>query len=1462
MRRLFFSVSMIMSLFLVYFNQGNANTIYLVKHFSTTNGLTNNQGYTIAQDGKGFIWIGTNEGINRFDGFTFQHFLRNTSGENSVVWNRIFHLIQDQEGDIWISSDAVSHYDVKKEKFTHWKYDPNSPYSLANNRINNTVIDHEGNAWIATWEGVNVIEKATGKITTMLPENCIHVNNSNVQVLLDENVPANVISATSLVLNHCFNSVESLTDSLNQLVNDSTLIDYIQYAASYATRKRNDNSLLERSVSQVHVDPHGRIWFGYHQAGISSFDPVSGKFNHYPAAIDNKKSTGDLINYLEFSENKVWIGTTQEGLKVLDLATEQSHSITTDGERYISHLRLDGNDLWISDNKGVLVYEIHTGNYHRIRLFHPDYGIMPQMITRCTFKDNQGNIWIGTDSKGVFLLESHKGFRYFETHLLSVWEDTDQSVTSVNQDKYGNFWLGYASGKVEVVSSTGEVIKVIRQPLQNEENLSLDVFSIYRDRNDFMWVSYYEGGIDKFDSKGKMLKSFRHHGNTQTSILGNDIRDIASDEEGNLYFAIHGKGISILDKESGLFKHITTDPENPLNSLYTNWVYKLKHEPNNNELWVSTVGGISVYSIENDSFVHYNFGQEENSFSAVMSFFKDSRGLFWIGTEYGLIVFHPQTKEFIRFTNEDGLSSNLVNSVAEDLNHNIWLATAKGIDLIDLETLPFHRDSLFSRLLTVQVRNHLSSFNQADGLISDNFTNSNAYQSADGWLFFGTTHGVVSFHPDSITFNYTTTPVYITGISLFNKPVNVNDHTGILSQSISSSDKITLKHHQNVITFRYVSPIFSGTQKVQYAYKLEGFDEDWNYVNNSRDATYTNLNSGNYRFIVKSTNSDGIWGEEYAAMEVVVRPPFWKTPPAFLFYTLIFLGALMLLKTILMIKAKAKLEIEKMQEIDALKTKFFTNISHEIRTPLTLISGPLKKLIEQKEHFNWQEDFHLVSLMHRNLVRLQYLVNQYLDFRKVDNRNIQLNVCNADIVSYILEIKQAFEYVALEKEIDFRLTSDNKSITTWFDPEIIEKISFNLLSNAFKYTPQGGTIEISISLPGSTGSKNKKADTTSGFLSISIKDSGVGIPESLRARIFERYFQIKTPENKNKRGTGIGLSFAKELVEIHKGRIEIEPVNPSCFQDGSIFTFYIPFGKEHYEGCISDQKPEEMLRKTITELPVIFKPLPTMERSTEIENQEEELPLILIIEDNPEVRYYLNHELGSQYRILETDTAESGFEIALNEIPDLIVSDIMLPGMNGEDLCFKLKNEFQTDHIPVILLTARFGDTEKIAGLASGADVYMTKPFIPEELNIRIKNLIETRKKIMEKFNHDFQQKPLSVIKQCADDKFLKKALSVIEDNLSNSELDVDFMTGHMGISRAQLYRKFNAVSNQTVKGFVKSVRLKKAAELLARGDMNVSEVAYSVGFSDLAYFTRCFKSAYQKTPSAFASEYGLKENM
>lgn len=1458
MKLLFFVLVVFMGIYQVSVAQHKSSDIYLVKHYSTSSGLSNNAGYTITQDGKGFIWIGTDEGINRFDGINFQHFFRDNSGGRSVIWNRIFSLFTDNEGNVWVCSDAVSRYDIYSEKFTHWKYETGTPNSLINNRVNSAARDRSGNIWVATWEGVNKICGTTGKVSTLLPETSFFLTRNTVRYLLDNEYPTCVISGTVQLLGHPFGCEQTLADSLSALVADTTLAYSMDGILRHTDYARNDNSLIHYSVAHVNIDDRGMIWFAYHQHGISSYDPETGLYTHYTDVVDRQKSTGDLISYLAFSEDKVWIGTKQEGLKVLDIKTGITSSVKTDGEKYISHLRIDDHLLWIADNLGVLVFDMNTGEYQRIRLLHPDYGILPEMITRCTYKDNQGNVWIGTANKGVFLVETKKDFRYFDHHLISVWEDTETMVTCINQDIYNNFWIGYASGKVEIVSQDGELLSVIQSSSPNDDPFTLDIFAIFRDGHDNMWISSYEGGVKKFDSRGRLLKTYRNReGVFQNQILGNDVRSIDEDAEGNLYFGVHGKGISVLNPQTDKFKHLTHDPENPERSLSTDWIYQTWIE--DDYLWISSVHGFSKYSIKNGTFIHYCFGRDEHSLSRAPTFTKDSRGLFWIGTEYGLVIFHPGIEEFIRITNENGLSSNLISSIVEDQNKNIWIGTPNGIDFIDLSSLPLQRDSLFILINQSLLSDRIGSFNEADGLISDNFSINTCYKTNKGWLYFGTAHGLVYFHPELIKTNEKVAPVYISGLNLFNKEVAIGDHTGILTQSIFSSEQITLKHHQNVITFKYASPSYTGAQKVQYAYKLEGFDEDWNYVGSSREATYTNLNSGTYRFMVKATNNYGVWSDNAAMLEVVVKPPFWKTNYAFVIYFLVIAGAVYLLITIMMIKTKARLDVEKMQEVDALKSKFFTNISHEIRTPLTLVAGPLKKIVQQKEAFNWQKNSHLVTLMYRNVVRLQYLVNQYLDFRKVENNNFNLKVCHSDCLAFLDEIRQAFDYVAEEKGIDLRLVSQHKTIDAWFDPEIIEKVTYNLLSNAIKFTPHGGAIEMNVELREPSGIIGR--DNGSGrWIAVSIKDSGPGIPENLRKKVFERYFQVRTHRNINNRGTGIGLSLARELLEIHKGFIELKPVDPADYRQGSIFSYYIPIDEEHYKGNISDDRDAASLNKTMIELPFTYKKDIVPEEDLENENAEQKLPVVLIIEDHPELRHYLKHELSDHYHVFDADTAEEGFEIAIKEIPDLIVSDIMLPGMDGEELCCKIKSDIHTDHIPVILLTARYGESEKLSGLTSGADDYITKPFNLEELIIRIKNLIDSRKKIMEKFNHDFQIKPLSVIKMCADDKFLKKAIAIIEENISNYELDVDFMTDRMGVSRAQLYRKFNAVTKQTVKGFVKSVRMKKAAELLAGGELNVSEVAYSVGFSDLAYFTRCFKSAYQKTPSAYAAEYGIKE--
>jgi len=729
------------------------------------------------------------------------------------------------------------------------------------------------------------------------------------------------------------------------------------------------------------------------------------------------------------------------------------------------------------------------------------------------------------------------------------------------------------------------------------------------------------------------------------------------------------------------------------------------------------------------------------------------------------------------------------------------------------------------------------NYTKQDGLPEFITSVSFCFKSKDGRMFINTSEGQVVFHPDNLKDDPITPLVVLSNIELFNRPGEKLIYKGFLSEI----KEIILPYNHNDIRFDFVGLHFSSPENNRYKYILENFDNNWSDAGNQRYATYTNLDPGEYIFKVTASNKDGIWNETGTSIAVIIKPPWWQTTWAYLVYLIIVAGFLYLIwKTQLRrlrIKHEfelSKFEAQKLYEVDEIKSRFFANISHEFRTPLTLILGPSKDLMEK---INDEEIKRVLGMINRNAKKLLALVNQLLDVSKLESGSMKLETEPQNIVPLIKNILFTFSSFAERKGIKIKFTFTDNEIISYIDSDKIEKIITNILSNAFKFTPEGGNVEVNIS-------KDAK------FVNIIISDTGIGIPEEKLSKIFDRFFQVDGSHTRDYEGTGLGLSLTKELIELHKGTIEVE----STAGKGSVFMIRIPLGKAHL-------KPEEIIEKRKGSKLAVnstkFDSLLELDEKNYDElksefSEKDSLPQLLIVEDNSDVRKYVKEILKNNYSTIEAVDGEDAWTKSTMHIPDLIISDIMMPRMNGFELCAKLKNDERTSHIPVILLTAKATLQDKIEGFETGADEYLMKPFEPQELKARIKNLIEQRKRL----HKYFQKEGILDVSQTSitstDKKFLQKVYEIINENLSDAEFTNEMFAEKLAVSRSLLYKKLTSLTGESPRELIKRIRLYKAAELIVSRFGNLSEVAYEVGFENPAYFSEAFKKQFGVTPSHY----------
>ncbi len=1083
-------------------------------------------------------------------------------------------------------------------------------------------------------------------------------------------------------------------------------------------------------------------------------------------------------------------------------------------------------NLWIATDGGLCRYDRNNDCFER---YVQSIKLQSQTNTfqfHDIFIDRQGIMWFCSPVKGVYY--SYKPGKNFSKNPFICGILNGTSVTRILEEKNRNIWIGTNGSGIYLFESDNKSYKHFPKIPENFQKVGgTSVFAIYEDSKGIIWTGTYKGGLCRYDKKSGLFVSYLPNPENPNSISHNDVRDILEDKEGKLWIATNGGGLNLFDRDKQIFYHFRHNPART-NSIISNYCLKILEDKKGN-LWIGTYEGLSVFNSKNRKFINYSHNNNiKNSLSNdwIYSILEDSKSNIWIGTAEGFDLFEPATQSFKHYYNFNGLPDNTINGILEDNNCNLWLSTNNGISKFD----PAH--------------NVFTNYDYRDGLQGKEFFYGSCFKSRDGTMFFGGLSGINIFDPGNIVLNDYKPPVVIKNIKINNKLLNRRDWL------FSENPKIVLSYKQNTISFDFAALNYIEPQRNLYSYKLEGFNTDWVFAGTQTTCTYTNLSPGGYVFMVKGSNNDDVWNNRGAIITLIIKAPLWKTYWAYSFYILILFAMLYLYTKYTIVKISTKKDFllehykrEKSEELNQLKIKFFTNVTHEFRTPLTLIIAPLEKMMNSKKTNKNQ-----LLLIYKNAKRLLHLVNQLMEFRKIDSKNLNLKVQKGDIVDFIKQVTDAFTGLAKQKQISFEFNPLIDSIELWFDHDKVEKILYNLLSNAFKFTPKNGRISVTV---GNTEDTGLPGDKQSKYVEIIVKDTGIGIPDEDLTKIYSEFYQVNN--HSGQIGTGIGLALTKELVELHKGKITVT----SELQKGSCFTVYLPVGNKHFSAdIISDENiysfsPSGIHELINNEFNNFYNEIIYSEEPEEAPS-EPGAPAIMLVDDNDELRLFMRSSLKLKYRIIEAANGKEALEIAVQKSPDIIITDVMMPLMNGIELCRKLKDNIHTSHIPVIILTAKDNTDEKIESLKSGADDFIPKPFNENELLLKIQNVINTRKKLQDKFKRDLIIEPKEITVTSADEKFLAHIMKIVESNINNPDFDIVSSVSDIGISRSVLYRKMQKLINQSPHEFVNSIRLIKAAKLLSQKKMKVSEVAYEVGFNDPLYFSKCFKKQFGKAPSDY----------
>jgi signal transduction histidine kinase/DNA-binding response OmpR family regulator len=1104
-------------------------------------------------------------------------------------------------------------------------------------------------------------------------------------------------------------------------------------------------------------------------------------------------------------------------------------------------------NIWIRTPYAIFCYNKELELKYDLEMFTNAATAQGMFMIKEMYVDNTGAIWFYS-SEGIHqLINKRRNFKVYRSDNIS-----GHQVDCIHLEDKIQIWFGTEKGISSIDRGMDGVQLQYGSPMEESSPL-FAANTMYLDKENTLWIGMHLMGLVSMSDSGNGEQRFRRHipDNVDSARMGDYgllyIETIFEDQEGRLWI---GSGPDSLlqyynRKENKMIRLV----DNPAATHRLPERARIRHQSGPDTLWA--MGSSGVYQIilpftkiSEDRIMPQevikcqpidNGEQHVDLTGSIRASCMDNSGNIWLGTsEDGLVKINGkrirglEAHEYrIKLYNTlQGLPSNDVRSILPDGEGHLWIGTRNGLARFNIRSETF------------------TNFFLRHGLPSNEFKINSAAIDNDGEMFFGTTSGMFSFYPDSIYTNLYIAPVLITEININNQTLQPGKGD-ILTSSVTFTEILELPYNKNNLSLEYAILNYYHSELNQYKYKLEGFNDDWVYAGNRTNVDYTNLDPGTYTFRVAGSNNDGEWNEEGASLQIIIRPPPWQTWYAYLLYGLIVAGIILRYRRFLINRAKLRLAVEveriekeKVLEIEQMKSRFFANISHEFRTPLTLIRGPLVDLEKQdKDPIPMKRE--VLGIMKRNTVRLQNLINQLLDISRMETGTVRLQVSEGKLESLLRTIILSFLSLAESRKIKYSHQLPGSDLSLWYDADKMEKILVNLISNAFKFTHEHGEIRILGEYISHEGSGDPK------YLSLTIADTGMGIPADRIDRIFDRFYKVSDSSGSITEGTGIGLALTRELVELYRGDINVQSIEG----EGTTFTLSIPVARDLFREDeripLSEESPE----------PVAGEPYQPSETKPDLpvnKAEEKNRPVILIVEDNPDMSRYIAGNFEQQYRILSAGNGKQGFELALEHIPDLVISDLMMPVMDGMEMSNLIKEDERTSHIPVIMLTARADRDSRLEGLQKGADDYMIKPFDAEELQVRVKNLIDQRRKLREKFRRELITEPEGTPVISPEDRLLNKVLEIFTRHLDDSDFNIDRMSSSLNMSRTQLYRKIHAITGHTPRELLQTIRLKKAASLLESGEGNISQVAYQVGFNGQSYFAKCFRKLYKMNPSEY----------
>jgi signal transduction histidine kinase/ligand-binding sensor domain-containing protein/DNA-binding response OmpR family regulator len=1285
----------------------------------------------------------------------------------------------------------------------------------------------------------------------------------------------------------------------------------------YRNSPDDSTSLRENEVLSLHEDKAGNLWIGTGGGGLSRYNRQKNTFEHFTFDNTGLTRNAVIKSICSDHRGRVWIApygslyvmdTASRSVTQVDLPDANGSPVKTVVECIVEDSK---HRIWIGTENGLFKYNSATNSFRRYIYKEGDPSSLAHDHVRAIAEDRSGTIWVGTINGLCKLQPDGEHFVTYRNIPGNAASLSNNQVTCIEADNDGLLWVGtldglnsfnIATGKVTTYNSEdGNIFSLTGKSVscsyfdkegiywfgtflhginKYDKNINLFGFkptgafyqkggpppmitNFAENADGKVYVATFDGGLYKFDyGTGRVRQIDLRLGGKPVQPLG--IMALNMTPENRLYIGTCGKGVIVLNTKTGKTEQITA--ENIPGRLYSNDIYCMMEDskgdiwagtngagiyvihnnkviatynrtpsgPNerllpinayirafaedaDKNIWIGTHGGgVAVYQPAGDAWTIYNQDNSRLPSNKIQSLFSDSRGTIWVGTDGGgLAMFDKQKKQFTRFTEKDGLQNTTIYQIVEDLHGQLWLSTNTGISMMDPASHTFR------------------NFTSCNGVQNTNFVHESGIRLSGGEILFGGLEGINYFNPAALTINHNVPNVLLTDLKISNKSVIAGKDAPI-KEDISIAREIRLDYKQN-FALSFVALNYTLAKRNLYAYRLEGFERDWNFNGTNNTASYTNLDPGTYIFHVKASNNDGVWNTAETSIKIYVRPPFWRTTAACILYILAVSGLLLYSRYRVMSSIRKKLileqeqqQVKRLQELDRLKLKFLTNLSHDLRTPISLISGPIDQIIDGEKNTAKLDKLYIIR---RNAKRLLNLVNQLLDFRKMEEQELTLQLSKGEFISFVKDVAGSFRDLSERKHINYSFSSTIPRLEALFDHSKIERILFNLLSNAFKFTLEGGSI--SVVLENSPGRDND----TNTWVTLKITDSGIGIPKETVNRIYDRFYQNDPSATILNYGTGIGLSIVKEFVNMHGGTIDVE----SEPDNGSTFTIHLPL--------VVAPGPADV----IPQCAVVEKTALTSKKISRKENGEV-LPLILLVEDNEDFRFYLKDNLRENYVVIEAANGKEGWQKALAHHPQLILSDVSMPEVNGIDMVNKLKADKRTCHIPVILLTALTDQQQQIKGIETGANDYITKPFDFEVLSAKIKSLLELKSAMKSTYVKQINLTTPVVRIDSSDEVLLQEIVLFLEQNIMNPQLSVEVLSKQFGMSRSTLYTKMLQIAGETPVEYIRSFKLERAALLLRKSNMTIAEIAYQVGFTTPNYFARSFKQKFGMLPSEYAA--------